>query len=343
MSVQVNEPIKNEATSALGQSTQAIPRSKRSFLQQLVFYRMAYLLVSPVVFCMLAIHFIPGGLGVYMSFLDLKLSTWRKFLGAPFIGFQNYSTILSSTNNPLADSIQIAARNTFLFAVFTNIGTILLGLGAAMLINREFPGRGFVRSLLLLPWVVPTFVVGLLWGFMFTIDNGIVNTIITDWLHLTSPDNRVNWLQNGNVFWAISIPTIWRGYPFTMILLLSGLQTVSRDYYEAAEIDGANGWQRFRSITLPLLKPVLAVVTLWGVIGSAYSYNLVATMFGNGQGYPGEWGDLLQPAIQRETFNGSSRYGLGSAATTLFMVGMLVFVVIWYMVFRKSLTVEDKS
>lgn len=339
MSVELKKPA--EELGLVPPKSQQLPENtKKSFWKQLRTYRLAYLLVSPVVLCMLLIHFIPGGLGVYMSFLDLKQSTWLKFLGAPFIGLGNYATLFSADHNPLADQVQLAARNTFLYAIFTNVGTIGLGLGAALLINREFKGRGIVRSLLLLPWVVPTFVVGLLWGFMFRIDTGIVNTVITDWLHLTSQENRISWLQNANVFWAITIPTIWRGYPFTMVLLLSGLQTISTEFYEAAQIDGANAWQRFQLITIPLLKPVFAVVILWGVIGSAYAFNLVATMFGNGAGYPGEWGDLLQTAVQRNTFNGSLRYGLGSAATTVFMLVMLAFVAVWYRVFRSTLTVD---
>ncbi|HEX2911528.1 MAG TPA: sugar ABC transporter permease [Chloroflexia bacterium] len=318
--------------------TQKIP-----WWRQLKHYRLAYLLVSPVIFFMLLIHFIPGGLGVYMSFLDLKQSTWLKFLGAPFIGFNNYESIFNSQTNPLATQVQLAARNTVLYALVTNLATIALGLAGALLINRKFRGRGIVRSLLLLPWVVPTFVVGLLWGFMFRIDTGIINTIVTDWLHLTSPDHRISWLQNENVFWAITIPTIWRGYPFTMVLLLSGLQTISGEFYEAAQMDGASPFQRFRNITLPLLKPVLAVVILWGVIHSAYAFNLVSTMFGNGDGYPGEWGDLLQTVVQRNTFNGSLRYGFGSAVTTLFMLVMLLFVGGWYSIFRSSLTTEKNN
>ncbi len=299
--------------------------------------RLAYLLVAPVVVCMLLIHFLPGSLGVYMSFLALKQTTWRDFLGAPFIGLDNYATIFSSNNNPLAAGIQTAARNTFLFSIVTNVGTISVGLVAALLLNHQFRGRGFIRTLLLIPWVVPSFVVGILWGFMWRSDSGIVNTLITDWLHFTDQEHRIIWLQNENVFWAITVPTIWRSYPFTMILLLSGLQTVAVELYEAARIDGANAWKCFTDITLPMLKPVLAVIILWGVINSAYSFNLVATMFGNGGGYPGEWGDLLQPAINRQSF-GTYLYGLGAASSTIFMLTMLLFVVVWYKVFRTSLT-----
>lgn len=298
--------------------------------------RLAYLLIAPVLLCMLTVHFIPGVLGFYMSFLSLKQSTWRDFLGAPFVGLDNYITIFTGYNNPLAADIQIAARNTFLYSVVVNAGTIALGLGAAMLLNREFKGRGFARTLLLMPWVVPSFVVGVLWGFMWRSDSGIVNTVITDWLHLTGSGDRITWLQNENVFWAITIPTIWRSYPFTMVLLLAGLQTISLELYEAAHIDGASPWQRFVNITLPLLKPTFAVVILWGFIGSAYSFNIVLTMFGNGSGYPGEWGDLLQPAIRRQSFD-TYLYGLGSAASVLFMLAMLVFVIVWYRVFRTSM------
>jgi multiple sugar transport system permease protein len=326
------------------------PKKRRGFLQtrtkerpenlwrRIKRNRLAYALIAPAVICMLFVHFVPGIMGIYMSFIDLKQRTWREFLAAPFVGTKNYE-FLFSPDNTIAQGIQYAARNTILYSIVVNIGTIGLGMAAALLINREFRGRGIIRTLLLTPWIVPTFVVGLLWGFMWRSDYGIINRILVDWLNLTGGE-RISWLQNTNVFWAIIIPTIWRSFPFTMVMLLSGLQTVPHELYEAAHIDGASAWQRFWRITIPLLKPILAVVVLWGIIGSAYAFNIVYAMFGNGAGYPGEWGDLLQPAIQRQSF-GYFLWGVGAAASTLFMITMLLFVFVWYRVFRTSMTAAE--
>jgi len=108
--------------------------------------------------------------------------------------------------------------------------------------------------------VVPTYVVGMVWGYMWREDTGVINQILVDQLHLLS--TRPFWLIGNNVFWAICIPTIWRSFPFTMIMLLSGLQTIPDELYEAAKIDGASPFQRFRFITMPMLKTVFSILIL---------------------------------------------------------------------------------
>lgn len=337
MTIKVDDISEGTIVKKQAQVVRQQPRQE-SLWRQIKRNRLAYLLISPTIVAMLLVHFLPTLQAIYMSFLKINQFTLTKFLGAPFIGLDNYATIFSSTNNPISAGIQYAARNTILYAIAVNIGTISLGMVTALMINREFKGRGILRSFLLTPWIMPTFVVGLVWGFMWRSDTGVINTILSDWLHLTG-DNRIVWLIGPNVFWAIVIPTIWRGFPFTMVLLLSGLQTIPGELYEAAVIDGANAWRRYYYITLPLLKPILTVVVLWGVIGSVYAYNIVITMFGNGSGYPGEWGDLLQPAIQRQSFN-YFLFGLGSAVSTLMLIAMMAFVWTFFKVFRSSLTIQ---
>lgn len=300
----------------------------------------AYAMIFPAVLAMVIVHLIPTLQAIYMSVLDLRVRTLKQFLGAPFIGLDNYTNIFKDAS-PLSFGLADAARNTAFYAITVNVGTILIGLGAALLLNREFRGRGFFRTLLLTPWIVPTYVVGLVWGFMWRQDTGAINNILVG-LGLTNHENAPFWLIGPNVFWAITIPTIWRSFPFTMVMLLSGLQVISADLYEAAKIDGASGWQSFRYITLPLLKPVLSIVVLWGVIGAVYSYNIVAVMFGNGAGYPGERGDLMQVLIQRQTFQ-TYAFGAGSAVSVLLMAAMLVFVGLWYAVFRQSLNTQTNN
>jgi multiple sugar transport system permease protein len=301
------------------------------------YHRFAYLLILPTLIGMLLVHFIPTVQGIWMSFLKLNQFTLGRFLRAPFIGLDNYKLIIADPNNPVVSGITLAARNTLIYSIFVNAGALGIGIVAALLLNRRFRGRGIARTLILLPWVVPTYAVGMLWGMMWLRDRGIINMILVNWLHLLG--HKPFWLIGPNTIWAIIIPTIWRQLPFNTVMLLSGLQIVPGELYEAAEIDGASGWQKFWRITLPLMKPVISILLLWGVIFTVFGYNIVVMMFGNGGGYPGEWGDLLMPAIQRQSF-GYWLFGLGAAASTLMMLGMMVFVAGWYRVFRTSLTEE---
>ncbi|RUS43538.1 carbohydrate ABC transporter permease [Cohnella sp. AR92] len=295
--------------------------------------RFAYMLIVPTLLFMLLVHFLPMAQGIVMSMLKLNQFTLAQYLRAPFIGFDNYKSLLFDESNPIRQGMGFAVRNTVIYTIVVTFLVLAWGLLVAMLMNRPFPGRGIARTAMLLPWVVPSYVVGVLWGFMWQRD-GIINYILVDLLHLMG--EKPFWLIGHNTIWAIIIPTIWRGWPFLMVVFLAALQTIPEDIYEAARIDGAHKLRQFVHITLPLLKPVIAVQLLFQFINNVYSYNIVSTMFGNGAGYPGEWGDLLMTALTRQSF-GYWAFGSGSAASFLLMVVMLVFVGIWYRTFRSEL------
>lgn len=307
-------------------------RFKRGFKE----YRMAYAFILPTILFMSLVHLVPMVQGIWMSMLKLNQFTLGKYLKAPFIGLKNYSDLLFNSDNPVHKGLGFALRNTGIYTVVVTIAVMALGLFVAMLLNRDFPGRGVARAAMLLPWVVPSYVVGILWGFLWQ-KQGIINYILVDVLHLMS--EKPYWLIGPNTIWAIIIPTVWRSWPFLMVVFLAGLQTIPDDLYEASTIDGANKFRQFCSITLPLLKPIIAVQLLFQLIYNVYSYNIVAMMFGNGAGYPGEWGDLLMTALTRQTF-GYWSFGAGAAAAFLLMIGMLVVVGIWYRIFRSELRVE---
>ena len=279
-----------------------------------------------------------------MSFLRLDQFTIGKYLAAPFVGFQNYYDALFNPSSPVRLGFFTALRNTFFYSIIVTIGTIGLGMIVALMLNRNFKGRSVVRALFLFPWIVPTFVVGLLWGFMWQKNNGIINIILYGWLHIY---NWLGWLgihfSPEKPFWlmgdpktlaAIIIPTIWRGWPHPMLMLLAGLQTISHDYYEAADIDGANGWKKFWYITFPLLKPVWAILILFGMIFNVYAFNIVIMMFGNGAGYPGDWGDLMMTNIFRNSFQRWD-FGSGAAIAFMLMLVMMLLVNFWYRFYKK--------
>lgn len=310
---------------------------KKSLLAQIKKNKLAYGLIAPALIAMFVVHLIPIVSGIWMSFLKLNQFTLKKFLGAPFIGLQNYWTVLFDPTSTIRSGFIDALRNTAIFSLICSFLVIGIGLLLAILLNRKFKFQGLARTLLMTPWVVPSFVVGLLWGFMWQQD-GVINRLLVDVFHFI-PEGPY-WLTGPKVLIAIIIPTIWRTVPFVMLMLLAGLQQIPVDYYEAAEIDGANAWQQFRSITLPLLRSVLSIQILNGIINYIYSFNIVAMMFGHGAGFPGKHGDLLMTNINRNSFQ-IWQFGPGAAATVIVMICVLGLVALWYKVFQDDLVVND--
>ncbi|TCL56666.1 multiple sugar transport system permease protein [Kineothrix alysoides] len=315
-----------------------IPKRKKTGLwARITENKLAYYLIAPAIVAMILIHFIPIVSGIMMSFLKLNQFTLKKFLKAPFIGLDNYRTILFDQNSTMRSGFFDALRNTAIFGLICSILVLSIALLLAVLLNREFKFRGLARTLLMTPWVVPSFVVGMLWGFMWQND-GIINRILVDVLHLFP--SKPYWLTGPAVMVAIIIPTIWRQVPFVMLMLLAGLQQIPDEFYEAAKIDGAGAWRCFRHITLPLLKSVLSIQILNGIISYVYSFNIVAMMFGHGAGFPGKYGDLMMTNINRNSFQ-IWQFGTGAAATVIVMLCVMGLVAIWYRVFQNDLVVKE--
>ncbi|MBI5700221.1 sugar ABC transporter permease [Candidatus Saganbacteria bacterium] len=295
-------------------------------------YRFAYVFVLPTVVGMLILHLTPILQGIWMSFLNLNQFTLNQYLGAPFIWFKNYYDVLINVKSPIRIGLFDAARNTAIYTVVVTFGTLVMGTLVALMVNREFRGKGLIRTLFLFPWVVPTYVTGLLWGFMWQRGVGIINILLVDIFHILP--TKPFWLIGPNTIWAIIIPTIWRYWPFSMLLLLAGLQSIPEELYEAADIDGASPWKKFWMITWPLLTPVWSILILFGLIFNVYSFNIVIMMFGFGAGFPGEWGDLLMTNIFRNSFM-QWNFGVGAAASVLLMVTMIIIVNVWFYFYRR--------
>jgi multiple sugar transport system permease protein len=292
--------------------------------------RFAYWLIAPAFAFMVLVHLIPTAAGAFLSFLDLNTFTFQQLFGAPWAGLSNYDAILFDSANPLHSGFTNAASNTLFYTAVVVAGTLSGGLGIALLLNRTFPGQRVVRTLMLTPWVVPSFVVAVLWGFMWQRDAGIVNKVLVDYTGILS--ERPTWLLGENTMWAIVIPSIWRGIPFAMLIFLAGLQAIPRELHEAAALDGAGPWRRFRFITLPLLRPLIAIQLLFGVIYSAYQFTIPFVMLGSN---PGPSADLVMTLVMRQSFS-NNLFGYGAAVSTLLMLGMLVWVAIWYGAFRRD-------
>jgi multiple sugar transport system permease protein len=294
--------------------------------------RFAWYLIAPALIFMLLVHVIPTLLGFYVSFLRLNTFTLPQLFGAPWYGLENYKSLFDSAS-PLHDGFMQAVVNTLIYTSTVVAGTVGGGLCVALLLNRSFPGVRVVRTLMLTPWIIPSFVVATLWQFMWQKNVGIINKILVDYTHVLS--HKPTWLLGDNTMWAIVIPSIWRGLPLPMLFFLAGLQAMPPELHEAAKMDGANAWKRFRYITLPLLRPLIGIQILIGVIYAAYQFAIPYIMLGSD---PGPKADLLMTLIVRQSFD-NNLFGVGAAVSTLFMLAMGVWVLVWYQIFKRDMEV----
>jgi multiple sugar transport system permease protein len=277
---------------------------------------------------------VPTAGGVLLSFKRLNTFTFSQLFGAPWAGLENYRSILFDADNPLHSGFIGAVANTAVYTAWVVVGTIGGGMAVALLLSRDMRGQKVVRTLMLTPWIVPSFVVAVLWQFMFQSDVGVINKVLVDWTGVVH--DRPVWLLGGNSLWALIIPSIWRGLPFCMLIFLAGLQALPRELYEAAAIDGAGPFRRFRDITLPLMRPLIAIQLLFGVIYATYQFSIPYVMLGSN---PGPDADLMMTLIVRQSFS-NNLFGFGAAASTLLMLAMLVWVAIWWRAFRRDLEVQ---
>jgi multiple sugar transport system permease protein len=206
--------------------------------------------------------------------LWLSLTNSTVGVAGEFVGLKNFAKIWDDT------IFRTAALNTFVYTGITTVFKLALGLWLALLLNRHFRGKAWVRAFILLPFIIPTVLSTLAWKWMFDPTFSVFN-----WLFwkLSIINQRINWLGDPELAMAsIMAVNVWRGVPFYAISLLAGLQTINPDLHEAAAIDGANRWQRFWYVTWPLLLPVTMVVVLFSVIQTFADFQLVYVLTGGG-------------------------------------------------------------
>lgn len=230
---------------------------------------LAMLLLLPTVMLLGLFIAYPFVKGVMLSVTDAKV-------GVPghFVGLQNFKEVWN-------DSIfRVAVWNTCVYTLVATVVKLALGLWLAVLLNQNFKGKTLTRAFILLPFIIPTVLSTLAWKWMFDPTFSVFNWIL---FRLDVIHGRINWLGDPDLaLISVIIVNVWRGLPFYAITLLAGLQTISPELHEAAAIDGARAWQRFRHVTWPLLLPVTLVVTLFSVIQTFADFQLVYVLTGGG-------------------------------------------------------------
>lgn len=204
----------------------------------------------------------PLGLGVWLGFTDTKIGG-----EGAFIGLENYISLAN-------DSVfRLSVFNTLLYTVVASVFKFALGLWLATLLNNRMPFKAIIRAVVLLPFVVPTVLSAIAFWWMYDAQFSIISWVLTKWGWI---DRYIDFLgQPWHARWSVITANIWRGIPFVAITLLAGLQTIPPSLYEAATIDGATSWQRFRYITLPVLSPIIAVVMTFSVLFTFTDFQLI--------------------------------------------------------------------
>jgi len=240
----------------------------------------AFYFILPAFICMLFVHIIPILWGVYIAFIDLDIYTITQWMRAPFVGLQNFFTVFSPATDTGIRYLR-SIWNVVYFGLVTIPAGYVIGLLVALLLNREFSGRTIVRGLILLPYITPDSVAYNVWRFIFQARIGIVNKYL---LALGLIKEPVLWLVGDRAIYTVMIASIWKGWPFACLILLAGLQNISRELYEAAKIDGASSFQLFRFITFPLLRPVSATLLLLSAIWNFHAFNQFYILLGTDPG-----------------------------------------------------------
>ncbi len=276
-------------------------------------------LVAPAMIILFVLLALPTVLTAIYSVHDVPASG-SSF--GPFVGLENYQIIFGS---PV---FWRSAQVTLTFAVGFVIFSTVIGLAMAMLLNQRFIGRGLARALLIIPWATPWLVIGILWKWFADGSVGGLNAVL---LMLGVTHDYIPFLSDPNTAMPITVlAAVWRQASFAGILLLAGLQTLPEELQEAAQLDGANWWQRFTNITLPWLRPVLITVTVFNVIYAFLQFDVIFAMTGGG---PGDTTQVMSILIYRQLFV-NTNIGLGSALAVILgvvaLVGGLVIVRMFY-------------
>lgn len=275
-----------------------------------------YWFISPATLTILLLVVYPILYGIYISFFDTNLvNKWE------FVGIQYYLDALTDT------SFLHSLWMTLIFTVSVVIGHFVLGFLFASILNMNIKMRTIFRGILILPWLFPDVVIAYLFKWILNTQGGIINELL---IHFNLISEPIGWLStSATALPCVIFVSIWKGYPLVMVQILAGIQTISTDMYEAAEIDGANLWKRFIYITLPSLKPILTTILILDTVWVFKQFTLIWLMTSGG---PGSSTMVSAIEIYKNAFS-YFKYGLASAQS----VYILLICYLIGVVFRRLL------
>lgn len=265
--------------------------------------------IAPAMVVMAVMVVYPLAYGFYLSLTNMSMQNFLKFR---VVGFQHYANILTDPK------FYKVFWWTIEWTVINVVITMAIGIWLAILVNRKLPGKAILRVLMILPWAMPQYVAVITWKIMFHQTFGAVNQMLGA-IGIAGPA----WLSHP--VWvkvAVIWTNIWLGFPFMMMIALGALQSIPLEMYEAADVDGATGWQKFRNITLPMIKPIMVPA---GVLSLVWTFNMLNVIYLLTQGGSSEMVHILVTYVYRAAFD-FYRYGYAAAFSVIIFFILMVMM-----------------
>lgn len=280
-------------------------------------FRAAYTFLAPAAAAMLVLVAAPFVIGIVIGFYDHHQGTWS------FVGLSNFAEILTGGGRALDDPLNFwfILGVTVLWTFANVLLHVSLGVALALVLSRGWlAGRGMFRMLLILPWAIPNYITALIWNGMFNGEYGAINLLLHE-----AGLSGVSWFSSwATAFTANVVTNTWLGFPFMMVVAIGALETIPRELYEAADVDGASSWQRFWHITVPHLRPALGPAVALGAIWTFNMFNVIFLVSG---GKPNNSTNILVTDAYRWAFERGERYGMAAAYGTVIFLILLLWTV----------------
>lgn len=282
--------------------------------------RLGWSLIMPTAIIVFGLVIFPAIFSIWMSFHDVGLKELADIFSAEFVGLDNYKAVF----NDFAFKFQGldnwgAAVTSIVYSFTATIMTLIVGLGAALLLNRPFKGRGLARAIFLIPYIAPIVSVAFVWRWILDPrPSGVVNDIL---MRIGVIDMPMAYLATrGLALLLLILFEAWRYFPFAMLMILARLQAIDKTLYEAAEVDGATIWQRFLNITIPELRYVLGAIFLLRLMWTFNKFDDIFLLTGGG------YGTKVLPVLTYEFSFRTFNFGKGSATAMILLLILVVFM-----------------
>lgn len=271
-------------------------------------------LVGPALLLLIGVVIYPFGYNFILSLSNMSLTHIKDW---EIVGIRQYMKVFTGQSQPAFSTVFF---KTIVWTVVNVFFHVAIGVFLALMLNQEIKGRSIFRTLLVLPWAVPQVIVALTWrGQLLNYEYGSINLILTKFFGL----QPVEWLKSPTeAFISVILTNVWLGFPFMMVIALGALQTIPRDLYEAADIDGASWWYKLRRVTIPLIRPVMIPAITLGTIWTFNNLNVVWLVSNTGE--PSDNTHILVSFVYKAAFN-FYRYGFAAALSVVVFLILLVF------------------
>lgn len=283
---------------------------------------LAFILNIPTMIFLFLTMLFPIGYSLFISLYDLN---YKRPQSRPFIGLGNYIELLSDS-----DFLETLAR-TGVFVFFTVSVVVILGILISLLLNQEFKGRGLLRTIVLIPWAVPPVVNGIMWKYILDSSYGVLNGILFKFGFISSYISFLS--EPSTAFMWIIFSSVWKNLPFATLLLLAALQTIPKELYESARVDGASVVRQFFKITIPMISSTILVVLIFQTMISLRVFDLIYVMTSGG---PGDATSVIGWDLYKESFQ-FLNFGKGSAIGYIITILTFSIALIYNRIFRRSI------